>query len=77
MSKLDNLGIPLDDGAFPNGRHIVCVPRRIKGLSKRGYAPYININDERGVVGTLSKKSDMKRLAQWLALVMKEFGSSA
>lgn len=73
-SKMDNLEIELTSGDFPNGRKIICVPRCIKGLNKRGYVPYINIDDERGVVGTLARRQDLLKLKKWLDIAINEFG---
>ena len=66
-SKADNnFHLQLRDGEFPMvTKRIEGVPNKLTPTQRRQYQPYLNVNDERGVVGTLDVK-DLLRLRLWM-----------
>jgi len=66
-SKRDsNFNLPLRDGEFPSeSKHVVCVPNKLSRPQRLRYVPYLNVNDERGLIGTLDKE-DLRRLKAWM-----------
>jgi len=69
-SKRDsNFNLPLRDGEFPHqNKHVCGVPNTLTPAQRKKYVPYLNVNDERGVFGTLDRK-DLVRLKAWLKRV--------
>jgi len=66
IGKLDNFELVLNDGDFPSfQRRLVGVPWKLTKLQRKEYVPYLNVNDERGLLGTLQVKQ-LRQLRSWL-----------
>ena len=66
-SKHDNnFNLRLREGSYQcDQRYLLGVPNILTEAMRKRYEPYVNIHDERGIVGTLNL-TDLRRLRLWM-----------